>query len=141
VLAQFALIGVIAICWVVPPAFPDGVLDIVGGALAGLGLALAVWATRALGKSLTPYPTPRARGVLVTSGPFAHARHPVYGGGFLFFVGTSLIFSVPALVVTGLLGVLWWLKSHEEERRLVDRFPEYEEYRRRVRPQFIPYLF
>lgn len=140
VAAQFALIALIAIAWTLPPAFPDGVLDVVGLVVAAAGLALAVWATRALGPSLTPFPAPRARGELVTGGPFRFIRHPVYGGGILFFGGISLVFSVPALALTGLLAVLWFFKTREEERRLVERFPDYTEYRARVRRRFVPWV-
>ena len=54
VVAQFALMAVIAATWLLPPAWPDAVagpLRVVGLVLAGLGVALVVWASRTLGSA------------------------------------------------------------------------------------------
>ncbi len=107
-------------------------------ALAGLGLA--VWAGRTLGSSLTPYPRPRRDGELVTGGPYRLARHPIYGGGLLLFLGYGLLASVPATAGALVLGGLWWAKSGVEERHLAARFDGYAEYRRRVRGRLLPLL-
>ena len=58
--------------------------------LALAGVAFAVWAGRTLGRSLTPFPRPVGAG-LVTRGPFAIVRHPIYTGGLAFFVGYSAV--------------------------------------------------
>lgn len=114
--------------------------------LAGVGLMLfgalvAGAAAAALGRSLTPFPRPKASGELVTRGPFRVVRHPIYAGGLLFLAGASLIFSRWALIPTGALLVLWTLKSRVEERHLERAFPEYRDYARRVRGRFLPFLF
>ena len=61
VVAQVALWIAIVVSWFVPPRFPDGVLDAVGIVLALAGLALVVWAYRALGPAFTPMPQHGAR--------------------------------------------------------------------------------
>ncbi|MDX6518330.1 MAG: hypothetical protein QOF50_1176 [Gaiellaceae bacterium] len=104
-----------------------------GGAWFALGL-------RALGWNLTVFPRPKPQGVLVEHGVYRYARHPIYGGGLLMFVGFGLISSVPALAATALLAYIWFRKSQEEERLLVERFPAYSEYRSRVRGRFLPWL-
>jgi protein-S-isoprenylcysteine O-methyltransferase Ste14 len=119
VVAQSVLMLTIAVSWLFPPRFPDGALDLVGGALALAGVALAVWAYRALGAAFTPFPEPR--GQRVTWGPYRYLRHPMYGGGILFFAGMSLIFSVAGLVLTAALALLWWRKGRLEERLLAER--------------------
>ena len=119
-----------------PPHAPG--LRVAGAGVALGGAVLALWAGRTLGRSLTPYPEPRARGELVEHGPFRFARHPIYGGVLVVFVGYVLATSVAALVPTAALAVLWLLKSREEERRLAARFPGYADYRRRVRGRFLP---
>jgi protein-S-isoprenylcysteine O-methyltransferase Ste14 len=103
-----------------------------GWAFAALGLALAVWASVTLGESLSPFPRPPRHAKLVQHGPFRYLRHPIYVGGFLFFAGLSLVFSVYALALTAVLGAFWIAKARLEEHHLAARFPEYEEYRRRT---------
>ena len=141
--AQFALMAVIAATWLVPPGWPDAVrgpLRILGLVLAAAGAALLVWASQALGNALTPFPQPRQGAALVERGPYRLARHPIYGAGLLFFAGVSLARSVPALVLTVLLAVLWWRKSLAEEQRLEAVYPDYPAYRERTPRRFLPYV-
>ncbi|HEY8192808.1 MAG TPA: isoprenylcysteine carboxylmethyltransferase family protein [Gaiellaceae bacterium] len=107
-----------------PPVTRLGLVPV----LAGIGLV--VWAGRTMGRSLTPFPTPPAHGRLVRSGPFRYVRHPIYVGGVLVFGGLSLVFSAWGLVLTGVLAVFWIAKARHEERLLLERFPDYAEYRR-----------
>jgi protein-S-isoprenylcysteine O-methyltransferase Ste14 len=100
--------------------------------LSALGAALVAWSVRELGSSITPFPKPLPRGKLVETGPYRLLRHPVYVGGFLFFAGLSLAFSAWALLLTAGLGAFWVAKARLEERLLLERFPEYAEYRRRT---------
>ncbi|MEO5577089.1 MAG: isoprenylcysteine carboxylmethyltransferase family protein [Gaiellaceae bacterium] len=116
----------------VPPFWPRQ-LSFVGIPLAVVGAAGFVWSARSLGKSLTPYPRPRSEGVLVETGPYRFVRHPIYVAGLLFFGGVGLSSSLPATLGALALGALWWRKATIEEAHLVARFPEYEDYRRRVR--------
>ena len=135
--------AVIAATWLLPPAWPDavaGAFRVAGLVLAALGAGLAVWASRTLGSALTPFPQPRAGGQLAESGPYRLARHPIYGAGLLFFAGVSLARSIPGLVLTVGLGVLWWQKSLAEERRLEQAYPDYPAYRERTPRRFLPYV-
>lgn len=139
VVAQFTLMAVIVAAAWLPPATPRW-LKLVGLVVAVTGAVFAVWAGRALGKNLTPFPQPRAGGELVEDGPFRYARHPIYGGGILLFTGLALATSFAALVPAAVLALLWIGKSQNEERRLAERFPGYLEYRGRVRGRFLPRL-
>jgi protein-S-isoprenylcysteine O-methyltransferase Ste14 len=120
----FALIGVSLF-------FGPGVTDL-GWAVAAAGLVLAVWAGVTMGQSLSPFPRPPRQAELVQRGPFRYLRHPLYVGGVLFFAGLSLVFSVYTLGFTAVLALFWIAKARLEERHLVARFPEYEDYRRRT---------
>ncbi|HWG56914.1 MAG TPA: isoprenylcysteine carboxylmethyltransferase family protein [Gaiellaceae bacterium] len=122
-----------------PPRWP-GAVQAAGALVAAAGAALAGWAARTLGRSLTPFPRPREDATLVTAGPFAYARHPIYGGGTLFFVGTGLVTSRAATAAAVALAALWWGKARVEERHLAARFPDYAAYRRRVRSRFLPFV-
>ena len=132
------MVMIVAAAWL-PPATPRW-LKLVGVLITVAGAVFAVWGGRTLGSNLTPLPQPRAGGELVEHGPFRYARHPIYGGGILFFAGLALATSFAVLVPTALLVLLWIGKSRDEERRLADRFPDYAEYRSRVRGRFLPWL-
>jgi protein-S-isoprenylcysteine O-methyltransferase Ste14 len=144
VAAQFALMAGITVAWLLPPEWPDSVrrpLNVLGIVLALVGVGLAVWAYRSLGRSFTTYTTPPAGGERVEAGPYRLARHPMYGGGILLFAGISLAFSITALVLTIGLAVLWRAKSAVEERELVARFPGYDAYRLRTPHRFLPFVY
>ena len=144
VAAQFALMAGIAVAWLLPPEWPDSVrwpLRVVGIVLVVIGIGLALWAHGALGRAFTAFTRPPEGATRVEAGPYRFARHPMYGGGVLLFAGVSLAFSVTALALTVALAVLWRGKSAVEERLLVARFPEYEDYRNRTPRRFLPGLY
>ncbi len=115
-----------------PPFWP-GWLRVAGAAVILVGLGFAVWAGRTLGAALTPYPRPSEKSTLVEHGPYGIVRHPIYVAGLLVFLGYGVLASVPATAAVTLLAVLWHFKAGVEERHLTDRFPGYDDYRRRVR--------
>jgi protein-S-isoprenylcysteine O-methyltransferase Ste14 len=126
-----------------PPRWPDGLdrpLDWAGAAFAIVGANGVYLSARALGKALTPFPRPSDRGELVTEGPYRYARHPIYGGGILFFVGWALFSSPLALLGVAALAALWDRKAAFEERLLVEHYPGYDDYRRSVRWRLLPFL-
>lgn len=126
------------------PPWPSawaGAAQVFGAALALAGTLLAAAAVLRLGRNLTPLPHPKADGELVVSGPYAWARHPIYGGVILLAFGW-------ALWVQGTLTLLWALvltvffdvKSRREELWLIARFPAYADYRRRV-CKLLPFIY
>ncbi|HYA09537.1 MAG TPA: isoprenylcysteine carboxylmethyltransferase family protein, partial [Gaiellaceae bacterium] len=125
--------------------WPEGlepVAYVVGGALLALGSLLLVAGGLRLGPSLTPMPKPRPGQELTTTGVYGLARHPMYGGGLLFALGWSIVFaSVVGLALTAVLVLFIELKSRREELWLAEHHPGYEEYRRRTRRRFIPFVY
>lgn len=112
-----------------------------GAALLIAGVALAVMGAASLGENLTPYPKPRDGARLVTSGAYAIVRHPIYTALVAMAFGWGLASRrLPTLVAAFALLILFDFKSRREERWLVERFPEYAEYQRRVR-KLIPLLY
>ena len=96
---------------------------------AGMALAGAI----ALGRNLTPHPKPRREGKLVTRGVYAVVRHPLYASLILGSIGWSLQWgSLPALIVSFILAVVLDRKARVEEEFLIERYPEYADYARRV---------
>lgn len=127
----------------VPPRWPESLdrpLDWAGAAFAIVGANAVYLSARALGKGLTPFPRPRREGELVTHGPYRYARHPIYGGGILFFLGWALFSSPAALVGLAALAALWERKAAFEERLLTEHYPGYEDYRRSVRWRLLPFV-
>ena len=106
-----------------------------GGISLAAGLGVLIWGLRSLGSNLTPGTEPLADAQLVTSGAYAHVRHPIYYGVILLLTGYTLAWSnVTLAVILGGIAVLYFdAKARAEERWLVKRFPQYESYMRHVR--------
>lgn len=112
---------------------PDGIRWL-GAPLIAAGLALAVWGIRSLGRSLTPGTEPLPGAPLVTSGAYAHIRHPIYAGIVIVLAGYTLAWSNWTLaLLVGLLARAYFNgKAMAEERWLVQRHPGYQSYLRQV---------
>ena len=140
---QFVVMAAVLALGFVPPDWPEGAqraLTVVGTVLGIAGGAVALWAARTMGRSLTPFPKPVPAG-LITSGPFAVVRHPVYAGGILFFSGYALFSSIPALVGAVVLAVVWAAKSRVEERLLAQVYSGYDAYCDAVRWRIVPLVY
>lgn len=105
-----------------------------GAPLLAAGAALAAWGVRSLGRSLTPGTEPLPGAPMVTTGAYAHVRHPIYGGIVLGLAGYTLAWSNWTLaLLIGLLARSYFNgKAKVEERWLVGRHPTYESYIRQV---------
>ena len=141
VVAQFIAMAGVVLSWRYTPHSHVTALHWAGLAVALTGVAMMVWARRTLGRSFSMFPRPKPAGRLVTDGPFALVRHPIYGGAILFFAGCSIAFSPWGLAATLALALLWAGKARVEERRLSERFPAYADYRRRVRKRLVPLVY
>jgi protein-S-isoprenylcysteine O-methyltransferase Ste14 len=113
-----------------------------GGVLIAAGVVLLVESARALGRSLTPFPSPVPGGTLRTDGVYALVRHPMYLGGVLLAAGWSVLFeSVVGGLLTLALTAFFALKARHEETRLEEAYPGYAAYRRRTRRRLLPFLY
>jgi protein-S-isoprenylcysteine O-methyltransferase Ste14 len=82
----------------------------------------------------------RERGhTLISTGPYAHLRHPLYSSAFLFYTGTSLLLGswwglgcAPVFI-----GLMVW-RAVQEERFLRHGLPGYHVYMIKVKRRFIP---
>lgn len=141
---QFLWFLAIGVAWLLDGSLPGADfsgLRMIGGLLAVVGGLLAFLSVRRLGSALTSIPEPLPDAKLVETGPFAYARHPIYGGVILFMLGTSLVAaSLSGALLSVGLGVFFWVKSEYEERQLRIAYPGYSGYRERVTRRFIPFL-
>jgi protein-S-isoprenylcysteine O-methyltransferase Ste14 len=79
---------------------------------------------------------------VVSSGPYAFVRHPMYSGTILFFVGAALLLgSWWGVALSPLFAVLFAIRSRIEERALLTGLPDYADYRARVRYRLVPGLW
>lgn len=120
--------------FLVPKRMRGGMLfRISGWFLVAAGAALAVAATRTAGKVDLVRPQK-----LITRGPYARSRHPMYAAWTMIYLGIALVTGNLWLVF--LFPILAGLVHREvlrEERNLRNAFgAEYDEYRSQVRRYF-----
>jgi protein-S-isoprenylcysteine O-methyltransferase Ste14 len=147
VIAQLGLFAAIALA---PrdlgglPAWPEPLAraGLIGGAIsAALGGGIASLGLLHLGANLTIFPRPKDDGELIRNGVYKLTRHPIYTGVILLALGWSLLrASTPSLLLSFALALFFDRKAAYEERWLAQKFPEYGEYRRRVR-KLIPWVY
>jgi len=76
---------------------------------------------------------------VVSTGPYAHVRHPMYSGMILFFAGVPLLLgSWWGLVMAPVIVVLFAVRIGIEERTLREGLPGYSNYMMRVRYRLLP---
>jgi protein-S-isoprenylcysteine O-methyltransferase Ste14 len=113
----------------------------VGAALTVAGLVFSVLARRTIGRNWSGIVTVKADHELITTGPYAIVRHPIYTGLLLAFVGSAIACGEwrGVLAVALALSSLW-RKLRLEERWMREQFGEaYESYSRRVRA-LVPFV-
>jgi protein-S-isoprenylcysteine O-methyltransferase Ste14 len=145
VVAQFALFAAIALAGL--DAAREGwasvgpVANALGLAAIVAGCALAAWGGWSLRASFSPFPRPIAGAALVQTGAYRLVRHPIYSGVVLAGLGWGVSTGSPLVVVlTGVLFVLFDLKSRREEVWLEEVLPGYPAYRARTR-RFVAWLY
>ncbi|THV06919.1 hypothetical protein K435DRAFT_710640 [Dendrothele bispora CBS 962.96] len=116
-----------------------------GAALASIPMAyIQSWIFKTLGKQMH-FISPREKGEIVSTGPYAYVRHPGYTLAL-----TQVIFWAPAfwswipLVGAGVCLVAFGVKIPIEEKLIEDDpalGPQYQEYKRKVPYRLIPFVW
>jgi protein-S-isoprenylcysteine O-methyltransferase Ste14 len=79
---------------------------------------------------------------VVTTGPYAVVRHPMYAGAILYFLGTPLLLgSWYGLALAPVLAALLAARAVMEERILTAALEGYPAYAARVRYRLIPFVW
>jgi protein-S-isoprenylcysteine O-methyltransferase Ste14 len=110
--------------------------------LTGVAIGIFLSATSAMRDLWSFVARVRRDHILVTWGPFATLRHPIYTGIFLLVIAVAIAFGHwrGLVVAVPLYWLGTWLRVREEERLLHARFgDEYEGYAARVK-RFVPRL-
>lgn|GEM_PF-110369 len=142
--AQLLLIGALLVpAWPAPASLGlvwPLVLRLAGAALVLLALVGAARSLLRLGASLTPLPEPMPGAPLVTSGPYARCRHPLYQQILVGASGMALLLGSPLhLALLFALAAVLGGKARREERSLLALHPGYAAYRAAT-PAIVPHL-
>jgi protein-S-isoprenylcysteine O-methyltransferase Ste14 len=79
---------------------------------------------------------------VVSTGPYAIVRHPMYAGAFLYLLGTPLALgSYWGLAALALMAPILIWRLVDEERVLEQRLPGYSDYKRKVRWRLLPGVY
>ena len=113
----------------------------IGAVVAAAGLLFSVWARSHLGQNWSQEVTLKQDHELITSGPYAFVRHPIYTGLLLAILGSAIARGEwRGLVALALIFVVLWRKLRLEEEWMRARFgQEYETYASRVRA-LVPFV-
>lgn len=116
-------------------------VGITAAAITVVGLLITLWARFTLGSNWSGTVTFKENHELVTGGPYAFVRHPIYTGMLTMLLGTVIISGHAfGFIVLALGTLMLWLKSLDEERMMTKHFPDaYPPYKRRVRA-LIPFV-
>jgi protein-S-isoprenylcysteine O-methyltransferase Ste14 len=112
-----------------------------GVLLTAIGFAFTIWARVHLGTNWSAEVTVKHSHELVRTGPYALARHPIYTGLTLAFVGTAVaVGEWRGLLAAAIAVASFCYKLSIEERVMLATFGnEYRDYRRKVRA-LIPFV-
>jgi protein-S-isoprenylcysteine O-methyltransferase Ste14 len=118
------------------PMTPDSMVLQWASALAALaGLSLALWSRLALGRNWSARVAIKDEHELVTSGPYAAIRHPIYSALILLFLAIALAVRAPfSILGLALVIMSCWIKLRGEEEMMSEAFPDaYPAYMARTR--------
>lgn len=122
---------------VLPDRRPRPEVQALGDLLLALGMSYSLWALAYLRRSFSILPEARR---LVTGGPYALSRHPLYLGETVAALGLLVSSAgVTAIVLAAAAFGVQLLRMRWEESVLGSEFSEYRSYARRV-PRYLPFL-
>ncbi len=112
-----------------------------GATVMVAGLLFAVWAREHLGANWSSSVTIKQGHELITTGPYAVVRHPIYTGILAGLLGTAIALSqVRGFIAFVLIVLVLWLKLRMEEQWMRSQFGEtYATYAHQT-AALVPYL-
>jgi protein-S-isoprenylcysteine O-methyltransferase Ste14 len=116
------------------------VVALIGTLLCAVGIGFAMWARMVIGRNWGTPMTLKQGHELVTTGPYAYVRHPIYSGVLLAMSGSVLVMSLLWLVVLLLNGLQFIYAARREEQLMLRTFPnQYAAYMQRTK-MIIPFV-
>lgn len=105
-------------------------LALISNGVMLIGTLASVWIVVWLGRAFSILPQARR---LVTGGPYALVRHPLYLAEFIVLFGLALQFALPwSLLLWVVALAAQFPRMHFEERILAETFPDYGAYAART---------
>lgn len=113
----------------------------IGAAITVAGLLFSIWARVHIGQNWSSAVTIKQDHELITSGPYALVRHPIYTGLLLAFLGTAIALTqYRGLLALALVFFSLWFKLRLEEKWMRAQFGDtYIAYSRRT-AALVPFL-
>src|ERR1700722_15221066 len=129
--------------WLYLQLWPGGLLPFwLGAAVTVAGLLFAVWAREHLGRNWSRSVTIKQGHELITTGPYAVVRHPIYTGILTGFLGMAIAISqVRGFIVFVLIFLVFWIKLRMEEQWMRSQFGETTIPYAHQTATLVPYLF
>lgn len=116
-------------------------LGAIGAACAVAGIAFAIWARYHLGANWGMPMTEREEPELITSGPYAYVRHPIYTGVLLALLGSTLSAGGWWIVIFFGYAAYFIYAAKKEEKVMLAKFPnQYPAYMARSK-MLVPFIF
>jgi len=139
--AGVTFLAIFAIAALDQPARVPTALVIAGNGLVALGLFVVFRVYRANTFTSATIAVERGQHV-VSTGPYAIVRHPMYAGAIVMILGMPLALASwwAFVTVPVMVGVIAW-RLADEERQLVADLPGYAAYRSRVTHRLVPHLW
>ena len=129
--------------WLYRQLWPNGIWPFwIGASFTVAGLLFAVWARQYLGGNWSNAVSIKQGHELITTGPYALVRHPIYTGILTGFLGTAIALSqMRGAIGFLLIFLVLWPKLRMEEKWMRSQFGEtYAAYAHQT-AALVPYLF
>ena len=115
-------------------------MGLIGFVFSVLGIGLAILARAYLGRNWGMPMLNKENPELITTGPYAVVRHPIYSGMLLAMLGSAIGQSAFWLLPLIVYGPYFILSARREEKLLSEQFPErYRAYMKRTR-MLLPFV-
>ncbi|HVW67244.1 MAG TPA: isoprenylcysteine carboxylmethyltransferase family protein [Candidatus Peribacteraceae bacterium] len=122
-------------------ASTNQMLGLIGVLVTAIGVAFSIWARMHLGRNWGMPMSEKKEPELVTSGPYASVRHPIYAGILIAALGSALVVGPIWLLTIFIIAVYFIYSAIKEETHLMAIFPtQYPEYKKRTK-MLIPFVF
>jgi len=120
---------------------PGELLSLIGAAICGLGVAFAIWARTVLGRNWGMPMSRKQDPELVTRGPYAYVRHPIYTGVLFALLGSAIGQNLVWLLPLVPAVAYFVYSARQEERLMLQQFPvQYGAYMKRSK-MLLPFLY
>lgn len=115
-------------------------VEAIGILCTALGIAFAFWARFYLGTNWGMPMSVQENAELVTTGPYAYVRNPIYSGMLLAMLGSAIIVGLAWLSIFVISGIYFIYSATQEEKLLVKQFPDtFPAYKARTR-MLVPFI-